>query len=152
MQKYKINEPFPIFSNKQIQKFMEKIQKEKNIKIVSSEVEPNLLDVSLSIKLRGSKEDECYIENNDYRINIRRGMSVYLFNDIYLIARKGLQKFFYLNYTALDPNAKEVPKSYEKKRGKKNKKSSNDYTNMIKNIIFQDITDAFEQTYQVKSL
>ncbi len=125
----------PCFTKNDLTNYMKFIHNDPNIKIVYCDLDENLMDISLSRKLRGGKEDEFYIENDYHRKNVRRGNSVYkLAENSYTIARKGLQKFFYLEYHHLDENAIIITR---KKNQKKTQKKE------IKQIIFDDIDQVF---------
>jgi len=128
----------PNFINEDIKNFMEFASKDKNIKIVSCEINPNLQDISLSRKLRGGQEDEFYLENEYHRSNVRRGGSVYDINKTPIIARKGLQKFFYLKYSHISENAAKCNEGENKRKKKRKKLTDKD----IKPIIFREVIEA----------
>ncbi len=130
--KMKKNFDFPSFTNENVSNFMKFVEGEDNIKIVSSKLDNNLKDIQLSRKM-GEKKEEIFFMSDSKRKNLRRGSSVYQLKNLdFVIARKGLQKFFSLEYNAI--NTIEVEE--------KNK-------SMVQNIIFKEIRQAFEDKYEV---
>lgn len=105
-----------------------KMEKDSKLKIIKNDFDPNLIDV----KLRCFNEEKFYSENDDYRKNIRRGNSFYQISEKkFIVARKGLEKFFYLQIFHLKENLL-PPKSKIAK-----------IVGLTKNIIFNPIFEAF---------
>ena len=146
---------FPSFTNENVSNFMKFIQENMNIKIISSEVDENLIDISLS---RGQNEENFFMSDSN-RKNLRRGNSVYqLENFDIVIARKGLQKFFSLEYHTLNANAnaneyEEAEKKRSEKFVKRNpievRRKIKKSDNSIQNLIFKDVQQAFEDKHEV---
>ena len=139
------NVNLPNFINSELIAFLKNISNDKNVKIVTCEVDKNLKDISLSGKLRGGREDDFYVDNDYHRMNVRRGGSFYEFNKTPIIARKGLPKFFYLKYSHIDANAKTDNWNNKKSRKKKKKNSEKN----IKSIILEEVEAEFKENHKV---
>lgn len=131
----------PSFTNNNLRDFLEIIKNDSRIRISNCQFEKNLSDISLSTKLRGAKEDAFYVDKDYYRINIRRGSSFFYINNHPIIARKGLQKFFYLKLTHL---VEITPNIIHGETKKKNDKSK------IRTIIMKPLIEAFNSKFEVK--
>lgn len=137
----------PPFSNPFLTQFIEVADKDPNINFVSSEENPDLVDVRLARKLRGAREDEFYLENDYHRTNVRRGSTIYYLNPKSpIIARKGLQKFFYIKYSYLCEDANKQSEEGKKSKKHKNKAWADKKT---KEIILNDAKEAFKNQKKV---
>jgi hypothetical protein len=78
------------------EEYLHKMQGDRKVKVIQESIYLGEFSVTLfdvALYKQGPREDQFYIRNPYYQVNVRRGNSLCLFNELNF-CRRGMQKFY----------------------------------------------------------